>query len=516
MMKKPFLFIGIIAWLVVSKASAEVKLPALFSDNAVLQQGIPVPVWGTASDGEKVTVAFAGQTETTTAKDGRWMLKLKPLEANATPQIMTITGSNTIEIKNLLVGEVWLGSGQSNMDTRVSIYTKDDPVLATLAATTYPKLRLLDKAHKGWVEATPVNNDKFSALLFTFGTRLQQELNVPVGIILGALGHTSSCEWLTEEMLRGDTACQTQAKEFAQTYDFDAEMKKYESVLVKWKEAAEKAKQENVVRSGRVPKPPVRAGESDLSIGKLYEAHIRPYVPYAIRGVLWDQGEHGTALKGVDQFNVMGALIKGWRKDWGQDFPFLYVQKPSGGGTAWNLDDPTTIKASKFSPLPAQKPGNPDGLYRELHIKIQQHPKTAMVTSSDLGDGLHPVNKSGYGARAARVALCFVYGKMFEIRGPLYASHEVEGSKIRVKFTHVGQGLAVRHSEKLQGFMIAGSDKRFYWADAIIEGDCVILTSSAVEQPVAVRYAWSRNISWANLFNKDGLPAQTFRTDDWK
>ena len=226
--------------------------------------------------------------------------------------------------------------------------------------------------------------------------------------------------------------------------------------------------------------------------------------------------EFGTAITGVDQFNVMGALIKGWRKEWGQDFPFLYVQKTSGGGTAWNLDDPVTKNASKFSPLPAQVPGTVDGLYRELHIKIQQHPKTAMVISTDLGSGTHPTNKAGYGERAARVALGFVYDKPVEISGPLYASHAVDGNKVRVKFTHVGQGLAARHSDKLQGFMIAGADKKFSWADAVIDGDSVVVSNASVTKPVAVRYAWSGNAPWAYLFYKDGLPAQTFRTDDWK
>jgi sialate O-acetylesterase len=212
----------------------------------------------------------------------------------------------------------------------------------------------------------------------------------------------------------------------------------------------------------------------------------------------------------------MGALIKGWRKECGLDFPFLYLQKTSGGGTAWDLSDPVTKNASKFSPLPRQVPATGEGLYRELHIKIQQHPKTAMVISTDLGSGVHPTNVSGYGERAARVALGFVYGKPVETSGPLYASHAVEGSKVRVKFSHVGQGLAARHSDKLQGFAIAGADKKFVWADAAIEGDSVVVSSPSVAQPAAVRYAWSGNAPWANLFKKDGLPAQTFRTDDWK
>ena len=495
-------------------ARAEVTLPPVISDHMVLQRDAAAPIWGSASPGEEISVSIAGQTKTTSADaKGNWKVSLDPLKV-AEGLTLTVKGKNTLTIQDVLVGEVWLGSGQSNMDMHVNSYTNGDPVLAKAAAMTYPKLRLLHKGRKGWEEATPANNAQFSALLFAFGVPLQRELNVPVGIMVGAVGGTPSGYWLTEEMVRSDGACQEQAKQFAKTYDFEAVQNKYQEQLAAWKLQAEKAKLEK----GKVPRPPTapaKAGESSGRIGNLYEAHVRPYAPYAIRGVLWDQGESGTAITGVDQFNVMGALIKGWRNEWGQDFPFLYVQKTSGGGTAWDLDHPVTKNATKFSTLPQQVPGSGDGLYRELHIKIQQHPKTAMVISTDLGSGTHPTNKAGYGERAVRVALGFVYGKPVEISGPLYASQVAEGNKIRIAFTHVGQGLAARHSDKLQGFMIAGADKKFVWADAVIEGDRVIVSNAGVTQPVAVRYAWSGNAPWANLFNKDGLPAQTFRTDDW-
>ncbi len=494
---------------------ADVTLPPVISDHMVLQRDVAAPVWGLASPGEEVSVSIAGQTKKATADaKGQWKVSLDPLKVAAC-LTLTVKGKNTLTVQDVLVGEVWLGSGQSNMDMHVNSYTNGDPVLAQAAALTYPKLRLLHKGRKGWELAVPTNNVHFSALLFAFGVPLQRELGVPVGIMVGAVGGTPSGYWLTEEMYRSDKACQEQAKEFAKTYDFEAAQKKYQEQLAVWKVAADQAKQAKV-KGPRAPTPAAKAGESAGRIGNLYEAHVRPYAPYAIRGVLWDQGESGTAITGVDQFNVMGALITGWRKEWGQDFPFLYVQKTSGGGTAWNLDDPVTKNASAFSPLPKQVPGNNEGLYRELHIRIQQHPKTAMVPCTDLGSGTHPTNKAGYGERAARVALGFVYGKPVEISGPLYASHTIEGNKVRVKFTHVGQGLAARHSDKLQGFMIAGADKKFVWADAVIDGDRVVVSSPAVAAPAAVRYAWSGNAPWANLFNKDGLPAQTFRTDDWK
>lgn len=496
-------------------AQADVTLPPVISDHMVLQRDAAAPVWGVAAPGEAISVSIAGQTKTTAADAaGKWKVTLDPLKV-AEGLTLTVAGKNTVTVKDVLVGEVWLGSGQSNMDMHVNSYTNGDPVLAQSAAASYPKLRLLHKGRRGWELAVPANNAQFSALLFAFGVPLQRELGVPVGLLVGAVGGTPSGYWLTEEMYRSDAACAEQAKEFAQTYDFEAAKKKYEEQFSAWKLEAEKAKQAKV-KAPRAPVAPAKAGESAGKIGNLYEAHVRPYAPYAIRGVLWDQGESGTAVTGVDQFNVMGALIKGWRKEWGQDFPFLYVQKPSGGGTAWDLGDPVTRSASAFAPLPARVPGNGDGLYRELHIRIQQHPKTAMVTSTDLGSGVHPTNKAGYGERAARVALGFVYGRPAETSGPLYASHAVEGGKVRVTFTRVGQGLAARHSDTLQGFMVAGSDKKFVWADAVIEGNSVVVSSAQVANPEAVRYAWSGNAPWANLFNKDGLPAQTFRTDGWK
>ncbi|MBI3881698.1 MAG: hypothetical protein HY301_16740 [Verrucomicrobia bacterium] len=508
------LFVSFVAFGSVS-ARADVKLPPVISDHMVLQHDVAAPIWGTAAPGEAVTVSIAGQTKTATADaKGNWKVTLDPLKI-AEGLTLTVKGKNTITITDVLVGEVWLGSGQSNMDMHVASYTAGDNVLSNAANATYPKLRLLHRGRKGWELAVPTNNVQFSALLFAFGFRLQQELTVPVGIMVGAVGGTPSGYWLTEEMYRSDAACQAQATEFAAKYDFDAAMKKYDEQLAEWKVAAEKAKAEKG-KAPRSPTKPAKAGESSGRIGNLYEAHVRPYAPYAIRGVLWDQGESGTAITGVDQFNVIGALIKGWRKEWGQDFPFLYVQKTSGGGCAFADNDPVTKHASKFSPLPKAVPGNTDGLYRELHLKIQQHPKTAMVTSTDLGSGTHPVSKSAYGERAARVALGFVYGKSVETSGPLYASHAIEGGKVRIKFTHAGQRLAARHSDKLQGFMIAGADKKFVWADAVIEGNSVIVSSAEVTKPAAVRYAWSGNAPWANLFNQDGLPAQTFRTDDWK
>lgn len=498
-----------------SRASADVKLPPVLSSHMVLQRDRAVPIWGTATPGEKVTVEFRDQSKTAEAgKDGKWSVRLDALKAGG-PDKLVVRGGNTLTLEDVLVGEVWVGSGQSNMAGGVAGYAKNDTGLAdALAKAPYAKLRLV-KGGGAWQEATDKNVSGFSALLFAFGARLHQELDVPVGLMVGAVGGTPSGYWLSQEAYDADEACKEAIKKFAATYPYEELVKKHEKDLAKWEQDA-KAAEKDGKKPPAKPKAPGKPGEAAGKIGHLYEAHVRPFVPFGIRGVLWDQGESGTAITGVDQYTLMGALIRGWRKEWGQgDFPFLYIQKPSGGGGAWDPSAAVTRQANKFAPLPAKVPDTAEGLYRENHVRIMQYPQTAMVTATDLGPGIHPVNKSGYGARAAQVALGMVYGKKVTIYGPVYESHKVEGNKVRLAFQHVGQGLAFKHGDKLQGFAVAGEDKVFHWADAAIDGDAVVVTCDAVAKPVAVRYAWGREHPWANLFNKDGLPALTFRTDSW-
>jgi sialate O-acetylesterase len=507
---------------------AEIQLAKPFTSHMVLQREIPVPVWGTAAAGEQVVVKFRDQTKTaTTGADGKWSVKLDPLKAGG-PDVLTI-GERRLE--DVLVGEVWFGSGQSNMDLPVSEFVKNDSVLERYAAATYPTLRLLRREPENvWEEATPEHNAAFSALLFSFGVALQQKLNVPVGLMVAALSGNSSAYWLSEDMYRRDAACAEAARRFAPSYNYEEVFAKYQEAKAKyeeqhaaWKPLAEAAKAEGKPVPPE-PRPPRTVGKvGEVNSGKLgtsFERWARPVVGYGIKGVLWDQGESGTNIVGVDTYTLMGALIRGWRRDWGQgDFPFLYVQKPSGGGCAWDYDDPVTAKADKFMPqpkaIPPLPPTGPFEYWYELHLRIMNYPGTYMVTSTDLGSGIHPANKFGYGARAVRVALAAAYGQPLEIYGPLFASQEDAGDRIVIKFTHTGQGLAFRHGDQLQGFEIAGEDQKFVWADAEIKGDTVVVSSPAVSKPIAVRYAWSNTFPWANLFNRDGLPAQPFRTDNW-
>ncbi|HWA96976.1 MAG TPA: sialate O-acetylesterase [Pirellulales bacterium] len=500
---------------VVAAARADVKLPGVFSSHMVLQREMPISIWGTAATAEQVTVKFRDQQQTTKAdKHGQWKVKLDPLTAGG-PDVLSISGKNTITLDDVLVGEVWVGSGQSNMAGAVRGYATGDPVLKSIAAKApYAKIRLIRDGAKGvWKEATPQEVDGFSALLFPFGVRLQEELDVPIGLMLGAVGGTPSSYWLSEKAYQADAGCKRVVDEYAKTDQYDKAMQAYERYM-KAHEAAVEAAKKAGKQPPRAPQKPLQAGEPRGKIGNLYEAYIRPFVGYGIRGVLWDQGEAGTAIGGLDQYTMMGALIRGWRNEWGQgDFPFLYVQKPSGGGCAWDPNDPVTDKAEPFSDLPSIVPA--DGQFRETHIRIMTYPNTGIVISSDLGPMTHPTNKSGYGTRASRVALGMVYGKSVEYYGPVYESHQVEGDKVRVRFTHVGRGLAYAHGERLQGFAIAGPDKKFAWAEATIDGDSVLLGSPDVANPVAVRYGWSQRHPWANLFNCDGLPALAFRTDKW-
>lgn len=511
-------------WLILivapSVAMAEVRLPPILSSHMVLQRDAAVPIWGTAAPGDKVTVKFRSQEKSATAGEkGEWIVRLDPMEAGG-PDALTVAGSNTVTLEDVLVGEVWIGSGQSNMAGKVAGYAKNDPGLTQIVdKAPYPQVRLA-QAMSGWKVADRPDCETFSALLLPFGVKLQQELDVPVGLILGAVGGTPSGRWLNEEMFAADPLCTEQTQKALSIYDPEMAEAAYQVALQRWEKAtaaylAEKEKAEAAkepFNRKAPPKPPAPTTPGKVRNGRfgdLYERHIEPIAPYAIRGVLWDQGESQTAVEGVDQFAVMGALIRGWRKKWGIEFPFLSVQKPSGGGPAFDPEDPVTRRADKFAPLPKDVPAGLQD-YPTHHLKLRQHPQTWLVTATDLGSGIHPENKSGYGVRSARVALGAVYGRKVAIYGPMYKSHSVEEGQARVRFEHVGQGLVFRHGDALQGFALAGDDGKFHWATATIDGDSVVLTCMQVSRPVAIRYAWATPHPWANLFNADGLPALPF------
>jgi sialate O-acetylesterase len=506
--------IGCLVAVCASAARADVKLAPVLGHHAVLQRNQVVPVWGQARPRERVTIAFRKQQKTVTADDqGRWMVKLDPLVAGG-PDKLTVSAGNVVEIDDVLVGEVWMASGQSNVVLGVgwALAQKDAGMAALVASGPYPQIRQFSVTTDArWHSAQGPDLNLFPGIPFAFAVRLHKALGVPIGIIAGAVSGSASSCWLSKDALNADVACQDAIRRYASSPAYAKDLERHGAAMDAWKKSAAKARAEGKPEPQPL-RPLPRPGEgADGGVGCLYNACVRPVMPHAIGGVLWDQGESGTALAGVDQYVLMGALIRGWRHDWGQgEFPFIYVQKPSGYGCGWDPANPVTRNAEPFAPLPQRPADDGSGELIGEKIRIMQHANTGMAISSDLGSGTHPTNKSGYGHRAAGVALGMVYGSEIEYYGPIYDSHSVEGANVRVTFRHVGQGLANRHGNRLQGFALAGADNVFHWAEARIDGKTIVVSSARVPKPLTVRYAWTAYRPWANLFNKDGLPAVPF------
>jgi sialate O-acetylesterase len=503
------------------QAQAAVKVPSVFSDHMVLQRDAPLAIWGEAEPKQMITVTFADQVASSQADtDGAWRIVLKPLAASKEPRTLTIQatdGPGKTVFKNVLVGDVWVGSGQSNMAGRVAGYAKRDETLAALLKQAeFPQIRLLQSGPKPtWTETTPQTLAGFSAIHFAFGQRLQHELDVPIGLIVGAVGGTPSGFWIPPTTYANSDKCQAAVDQFAKTYDRMGAVRQYEAKLAAWEKRAAAAKAKGEKLRGRKPSPPFVPGQSSRGkIGGLYERFIEPVVGYRIRGVFWDQGEARSGVVGVDQHTMMSELFRGWREAWGQgDFPFIFVQKPSGGGIAFSNDNPITRNGDPFA---AQLPDISkiqvrSGDQRFLYVRLMRDNSHAwMVPASDLGSGIHPTNKWGYGNRAAEVALSQVYKTGVQAYGPTFRSHKLVGGKVVIQFDHVGKGLVALRDSKLQGFALVGDDGQWHWAEAKIDGDTVIVWSEKASKPTRIRYAYAQKCQWANLFNKDGLPALTF------
>ncbi|MEI6234076.1 MAG: discoidin domain-containing protein, partial [Planctomycetota bacterium] len=502
-------------------AESSVKPAAIFGSSMVLQRDIPAPVWGTAKPGDTVTVEFAGQKKTTTCDAaGAWKVVLDPLTASAEPRTLTLTASSggvPATLEDVLVGDVWLGNWYS---TTVGQHLEHDKNLDAVAATTTPFLRtriILAGQDTHWQRAEPAANVHSSAFLLPFALALQKGSKVPIGMVEVSAFTPSASAWLSTQAFLDDATCQERVAKITAAFDEAKALATYQVAMAAW-ESAKKQLQPGQ-KPPPAPRKPVNPGTVKRNLVGKYQQLIKPLQPMAIRGAIWDFGIN-SGIDGIDIDVLAGAMIRGWRKEWGQDIAFLYMPKPDGGGCAWDPKDPVTYMADKFSPLPAAVPDSANALERETYLRIRDVANSAMVTTSDLGAGpalqpANPYNKTGYGARAARVALSAFYGAKSEIYGPVYASHAIEGNKIRIKFSHVGQGMAFQPTDKPQGFAVAGADKQFHWATAVIDGDSVVVSCEKVATPIAVRYAWASKHPWANLFNKDGLPALEFRTDNW-
>ncbi len=492
-------------------ALADVKLPAIISDHMVLQQNEDCAVWGWADPGEEVTVTIAGKSKSTkTGKDGKWSVKLPELKAGG-PLTLVVKGKNSITVNDVLVGEVWLGSGQSNMGMRVSS-AKDfegEKVKANL-----PKLRMFTvdltpsttprtDCKGSWVICSADTVGTFSAALYFHGRELHQKLGVPMGLINSSWGGTAIEAWISWEAQSGPKFARVQepwAKKLTEPYDEAKAMAAYEKQVALHKLAAAKAKKENT-KAPRAPQKPVDPRLSQNRPANLFNGMIAPILPYTICGAVWYQGEHNAGSTFPDLYSAqLESLIKDWRKRWDEDFAFAWVQLPD-------------YRA------PQKDPSEDSGwvTVREEMLRTLKVKNTGMAITVGLGEAedIHPKNKQDVGKRLAMWALGTVYKqKDSVISGPLPKSHSIRGSEVTISFTHTEGGLKANGGE-VKGFAIAGADKKFVWAKARIEGDKVIVSSPDVKEPKAVRYAWAANPVWS-LENGAGLPATPFRTDDWK
>lgn len=497
------MLVAVVAALWCAALRAEVKLPAIFSDNMVLQQGLEIPVWGTAAANEVVTVGCNGQQKSAkTDANAKWLVRLPAMQAGG-PFELTVSGINSIRFKNVLVGEVWVCSGQSNMAMAVSRCLNAADETAT---ATFPKLRLFTvpgkpadepQANCGgmWVECGPQAAGSFSATAFFFGRELHEKLNVPVGLINSSVGGTPAEAWTPILAQKADPELAAIFAHWEKVIaDYPKALEKHKEALEKWKKTAAAAKAEGKAEP-KAPRPPQGATSSSRP-GVLYNGMIAPLVPYGLRGAIWYQGEANTGSP-PKYLKLLPLMIGCWREAWGQgEFPFLIVQLPNYMA---RKPQPSESKWAEF---------------REVQMKIAALvPKAGVSVNIDIGEAedIHPRNKQDAGRRLALLARATVYGEKTEYLGPVYESLKVEGDKALIGFTHLGGGL-VKKGEKLAGFAIAGEDRKFVWADAQIEGETVVVSSKEVAKPVAARYAWADNPD-CNLYSKEGLPAAPFRTD---
>ncbi|WP_218919489.1 sialate O-acetylesterase [Spirosoma aerolatum] len=456
---------------------AEIVLPRILGHNMVLQQGKPLAIWGKAAAGETITVQFAGQNLTTSADAaGAWRVTLKPLKASAIPAELVISGTNTIRLQNILVGEVWLCSGQSNMEYTMRKNSKVNPALATqpvdghnpveeLSFAHNPQIRIFlvnrkelskpDSLHRGWGVAADSALRSFSAPAYFFAKELYKNLNVPIGVISSAVPGSRIEPWISETAFREDI--------FYTNQKIDGEP------------------------------------------GKFYEPMIHPLVPFAIKGFLWYQGESNCFLnETVTYSHKLKTLITSWRAAWSdQKLPFYYVSLA-----------PFKYSESKQK-IVLSKETLPE--FREAQEWVLTMPNTGMITTTDLAADLsdiHPPFKWEIGRRLALLALANTYNKADIVaEGPVFDKMTVKGRSAELTFSQIGSGLVSKDGQPLTGFTVAGADSVFVPAQARIDGKRVLVSSPSVAHPIAVRFAWDE-AAQPNLFNKEGLPARPFRTDN--
>jgi sialate O-acetylesterase len=497
-----------LASLVARRAWARPTPADVFTDNMVLQRDIEAPVWGTAAPGEAVAVEVAGvAAETVADEHGAWRVNLSALSAGG-PYDMVVRGDDAVTFQNVMVGEVWIASGQSNMQWPMSASMRAEEFLA---AANDPDLRLftcpnvmrdepVDNVDGSWTPCTSQSVFGFSAVAYHFGRHLREELGVPVGLINASWGGSWIEAWISRPTLESDEA-------------FAPGLRRYDNALSAHEVAlADMSRRQHDYRvgmrdaiqgGGEFPGDPGAPGDPRDGANRpsgMYNGMIAPVVPYGLRGALWYQGESNAISSQSQAYRgLLHALINDWRALWGLGpFPFLVVQLPD-----WLM----------APELPA------DDMWaeiRESQAAALELENTGLTVTLDIGDAddIHPTNKHDVGARLALNALRVAYERDVLDTGPTYAGMEVDDAAITVGFENIGSGLTTVDDKALTGFSIAGSDRVFYWAEAGIDGDTIVVRSDSVHHPKAVRYAWASNPT-CNLTNDSGLPAPPFRTDDW-
>lgn len=489
----------LLALLPCAALSAQVTLPRILSDHMVIQRDLPVHVWGMASPGEQVSVTFRDETRAVTANRlGRWSVYLKPGAAGG-PYAMTVHGTGTaapgesaspnmIELKDVLVGDVWVASGQSNMEFEMR---KAATAAADLPHADNPRIRLLivkkrtsdfaqdDTDTDGWAVSTPDTAKEFSAVAWYFAREIEQREHVPVGVVDSTWGGTIAESWVRLTALGEDAALNPLFASRGKMQDREADV-----------ELGEQRQREEAAAQGKpAPQSVWHPPLASWGPGELYNAMIAPLTPFAIRGVIWYQGESNSALERVHLYDrIMRTLIEDWRRQWNVgDFPFLYVQ------------------ISNYKSTPKEDWAS----LREEQVKTLGLHNTAMAVTIDIGnpDNVHPTDKVDVGERLARAARALSYGETVEYNGPMFRQATPEGNAIRAWFDHA-RGLQAKGGEPT-GFEVAGADGVFSPAAAVIDGETVLVSSPAVASPTSLRYGWA-NSPQCNLFNGEGLPASPF------
>jgi len=529
--------------LTASGLRADVKMPSIFGSHMVLQQDTKIPVWGWAAPGEEVTVTLGGSTAKATAEaNGNWRADLPPAKTESKPQTLTVAGKNTIKFDDVLVGDVWVCSGQSNMQFSLShahnaateLPKADDPQLRLFAVVGKTAMEPQCDVPGKWVVCTPETVATFSAVGYFFAKELRPILKRPIGLIGVYWGGTMAQAWTSLPGLQKDPPFANYVAAHAKVEaDFakrnaafpglvDAyrvankkwtaeDAPAYNVAISQWKQEADKAKAANQTPppapTPAHPKPaaPAYPDGGQNSPANLFNGMVAPLIPYAIKGVIWYQGESNQGRE-VEYATLFPRMITDWREKWSSDFPFLFVQLAAfgtGPGPGW-------------------------ARLRESQTKALALPKTGMAIAIDVGDppNIHPKDKFDVGHRLALAARHVAYGEDLVYSGPMYDSMKVEGGNVVLSFKNTGSGMIIDAppwvatgdvpppAAELKGFVIAGENKKWFPAAAKIDGDTVVVSSPDVPKPVAVRYAWE-NSPVCNLYNKEHLPASPFRTDDW-